>query len=180
MGEVAYIVRLEKEGYENVLAVTLTKPDTLFRKLFKKGTIPAGMVYVEGYREEEQGDFLKEKHGFFIDRYEVTNKQYKEFIDKGGYSNPEYWKNEFIKNGKVLTWKEAIAEFTDKTGGTGHQHGKQEIILKDRIIIRYPGLAGMKQQLMLNMQEKVCLLQITGVVVQDSIYRTLKLILVLK
>ena len=118
-GEVAYVVRLEKEGYENVLAVTLTKPDTLFRKLFKNGTIPAGMVYVEGYEEEEAGAFFKEKHGFFIDRHEVTNKQYKEFVDKGGYSNPVYWKNEFVKDGKVLTWKEAIAEFTDKTGRNG-------------------------------------------------------------
>ena len=24
-----------------------------------------------------------------MDRYEVTNKQYKEFIDNGGYRNPE-------------------------------------------------------------------------------------------
>ena len=51
--------------------------------------------------------------------YEVTNKQYKEFVDKGGYRNPEYWKNEFIKDGKILTWEEAMPEFTDKTGRPG-------------------------------------------------------------
>jgi len=39
------------------------------------------MVYVEGYKEEVEKDFYKEKHGFFLDRYEVTNKQYKEFIN---------------------------------------------------------------------------------------------------
>ncbi len=57
------------------------------------------MVYVEGYWKKGQ-ETIKKKNGFFIDRYEVTNKQYKEFVDIGGYSNPNYWKNEFIKDGK--------------------------------------------------------------------------------
>ena len=118
-GFTAFVVRFEKEGYENTLAVTFTKPDTLFRKLNRSGTIPHGMIYVEGYKEEVASKFLKEKNGFFIDKYEVTNKSYKDFIDKGGYENPKYWKKSFIKDGKVLTWQEAISEFTDKTGRPG-------------------------------------------------------------
>jgi dienelactone hydrolase len=114
-----YQMRIEKTGYENVLAVVLTGTDTLFRKLFKQEEIPSGMVYVEGYRNEVSGNFLKEKNGFFIDRYEVTNKQFKEFVDKGGYRKPEYWKNEFIKDGKKLNREEAMAYFTDKTGRPG-------------------------------------------------------------
>jgi eukaryotic-like serine/threonine-protein kinase len=114
-----YQTRIEKTGYENVLAVAQTGVDTLFRKLFKVGEIPPGMVYVEGYEENEPGNFLKEKNGFFIDKFEVTNKQFKKFVDKGGYRKPEYWKNEFIKDGKKLAWKEAMAYFTDKTGRTG-------------------------------------------------------------
>ncbi len=31
----------------------------------------------------------------------------------------DYWKNEFIKDGKNLTWEEAMSEFTDKTGRPG-------------------------------------------------------------
>ncbi len=46
------------------------------------------MVYVEGYWEEVVSKFSKDKNGFFMDRYEVTNKQYKEFVDNGGYRNP--------------------------------------------------------------------------------------------
>ena len=56
---------------------------------------------------------------FFIEGYEVTNKQYKEFINNGRYRNREYWKHEFIKDGKVLTWEEAMAEFLDQTGRSG-------------------------------------------------------------
>ena len=114
-----YLVRLEKAGYENVLAVVRTGLDTLYRKLFKKGTIPLNMVYVEGYMEEMSGNYLKEKNGFFMDRYEVTNKQFKEFVDGGGYRNPNYWKNEFIKDGKNSYREEAMAIFTDKSGRPG-------------------------------------------------------------
>jgi hypothetical protein len=113
-----YQVRFEKPGYDTVLAVTETSIDTLDRKLLEAGKTPQGMVYVDGYWDEDNNTFDK-KYGFFMDRYEVTNKQYKEFVDKGGYRNRDYWENEFIRNGKPLKWEEAIAEFTDKTGRPG-------------------------------------------------------------
>jgi dipeptidyl aminopeptidase/acylaminoacyl peptidase len=113
-----YQVRLEKAGYDNILAVTETSIDTLYRKLPEAGKTPQGMVYVDGYWDEEKNTYEK-KNGFYMDRYEVTNKQYKEFVDKGGYRNREHWDNKFIKNHKTLTWEEAIAEFTDRTGLPG-------------------------------------------------------------
>jgi len=114
-----YLMKMEKSGFENVLAVAATRFDTIYRKLFPTGTIPPGMVYVEGFTNELDDDLLKMKHGFFIDQYEVTNQEYKEFVDAGGYKNKEFWKHEFIKDGKNLTWKEAMAEFIDKTGRPG-------------------------------------------------------------
>ncbi len=113
-----YRFKLEKPGYETVFAVTSTGIDTMSRKLFKKGSIPGGMVYVDGYWDEVKNTF-NTKNGFFLDKYEVTNKQYKEFIDQGAYRNREYWKNEFIREGKKLSWEEAISEFVDKTGRHG-------------------------------------------------------------
>jgi dienelactone hydrolase len=113
-----YRFRIEKPGYETVFAVTRTGIDTLSRKLFKLGTIPTGMVYVDGYWDEVKNTF-ETGNGFFIDKYEITNKQYKEFVDKGGYRNREYWKNEFIKEGKKLSWEEAMSEFIDKTARPG-------------------------------------------------------------
>jgi serine/threonine protein kinase/dienelactone hydrolase len=115
--------KIEKEGYETVLAASSSwapappegfGPNELFRKLDKKGTIPKGMVRVTGAKTP-----LGELPDFFIDRHEVTNRQYKEFIDKGGYRSQEYWKHEFIKDGQELTWDEAMREFVDPSDQPG-------------------------------------------------------------
>ena len=114
--------KIEKEGYETVLAAASTWdiglaeknpliPNDLVRVLNEKGTMPPGMVRVSGAQTP-----LGKLDDFFIDRYEVTNKQYKEFLDSGGYRNREYWKHEFVKDGRVLTRDEAIAELIDQTG----------------------------------------------------------------
>lgn len=117
--------KMEKEGYETVMAASSTWnvaikekspliPYDLVRVLNKNGSIPPGMVRVPGSQTP-----LGKLDDFYIDRYEVANKQYKEFINNGGYRDSEYWKYEFIKNGKVLTWEEAMAEFIDQTGRSG-------------------------------------------------------------
>ncbi len=114
-----------KDGYDTVLAAASSwnvnlkmgsplVPNNLFRKLDKTGNVPRGMERIPG----AQTRFGK-LDDFFIDKYEVTNKQYKEFIDKGGYKNKKYWKNEFIKDGKTLTWEEAMKLFVDQTGRPG-------------------------------------------------------------
>jgi dienelactone hydrolase len=115
--------KMEKEGYETVMAASSTwdidreaklSPGDLLRVLDKKGSIPAGMVRVPG-AETEVGKLSD----FYIDKYEVTNKQYKEFINSGGYRNKKYWKQRFIKDGRELSWEEAVKGFTDQTGQPG-------------------------------------------------------------
>jgi len=116
--------KMEKEGYETILAASSTWnigggkdlliPYDLVRVLNEKGNTPEGMVRVPGAKTS-----LGELDDFYIDKYEVTNKQYKEFIDSGGYQNREYWRHEFTKDGRVLTWEEAIAAFVDQTGRPG-------------------------------------------------------------
>ncbi len=70
------------------------------------------MPGLEHIENEKTGDFL-------MDRHEVTNEDYKRFVDTGGYQNPEYWKYPFVKEGHLLGWEEAMALFTDKTGKYG-------------------------------------------------------------
>src|SRR5262249_40115627 len=56
---------------------------------------------------------------FFIGRYEVTNRDYKEFITAGGYRSKQFWTYPFSKDGKELTWEDAIKQLTDRTGLPG-------------------------------------------------------------
>ena len=56
---------------------------------------------------------------FLIDRYEVTNREFAEFVAGGGYRKPEYWKHPFAKEGRTVGWQEAVAEFRDSTGRPG-------------------------------------------------------------
>jgi len=117
--------KMEKEGYETVLAASSTwngsetKADIVFpydiiRKLDKKGSIPPDMVRVSGADTS-----LGKLNDFYIDRYEVTNGEYKKFIKNAGYENPKYWKEKFLKDGKELTWNEAISQFVDQTAQPG-------------------------------------------------------------
>jgi cephalosporin-C deacetylase-like acetyl esterase len=56
---------------------------------------------------------------FLADRYEVTNKAFKEFVDSGGYTHAEYWKHPIHADGKALAWEEAMKRFVDRTGRPG-------------------------------------------------------------
>lgn len=56
---------------------------------------------------------------YFIDKYEVTNARFKEFVDAGGYANRSYWKEEFVRDGDVVPWEKALVEFRDATGRPG-------------------------------------------------------------
>jgi serine/threonine protein kinase/dienelactone hydrolase len=58
-------------------------------------------------------------HDFWIDRFEVTNRQFKQFVAAGGYRNPAFWQQPFVKDGRRLTFAQAGALFTDTTGRAG-------------------------------------------------------------
>jgi serine/threonine protein kinase/dienelactone hydrolase len=118
--------RLEKEGYEDVLAAastwdvglvagatTIISYD-LVRTLDKEGSAPPGMVRVRGAKTD-----VGTLADFFIGRYEVTNREYKAFVDAGGYRKRELWKHPFLEDGRELTWNEAMAAFVDPTGQSG-------------------------------------------------------------
>jgi formylglycine-generating enzyme required for sulfatase activity/dienelactone hydrolase len=119
-------LKFTKEGYSDLYGALLNlwQADSGAVLLDKPAALPEGMVHVPGGSFEldlsglEQVDAI-ELGDYLIDRYEVTNKEYKKFIDAGGYQKREYWKQPFMKYGKSLTWDEAMEEFKDKTGRPG-------------------------------------------------------------
>ena len=91
----------------------------------KGGSVPDGMVMVQG---GVAGDFITGigplaplEHGdFLIGRYEVTNAEYLEFIEAGGYENGSYWIHPFNDpGGNSISWEDAMKRFTDATGRPG-------------------------------------------------------------
>jgi len=54
-----------------------------------------------------------------MDRFEVTNREYQKFVNEDGYQKREYWKEEFVKDGKEFTWEQAMELFRDQTGRQG-------------------------------------------------------------
>ena len=44
---------------------------------------------------------------YWIDRHEVTNREFKRFLDDGGYRRPEFWREPFVKDGTELTFDDA-------------------------------------------------------------------------
>ena len=89
-----------------------------------EGSIPKGMIYIPGgnFIPALTGSGVDEVylHPFYIDKFEVTNKEFKEFIEAGGYRNPQYWvEMDFIRDGVSLTLEEAQELMTDTTGMMG-------------------------------------------------------------
>jgi formylglycine-generating enzyme required for sulfatase activity/predicted esterase len=120
-----YVVRAAKPGFETVeRALALgqsASPFTEKIELHSKASSPAGMVWVpSGSGAAWLGIFTPQTiPGFWIDRYEVTNRQFKDFVDRGGYQKRQYWKEPFERAGKSITWEQAMAEFRDETGRPG-------------------------------------------------------------
>ena len=56
---------------------------------------------------------------FWIDKYELTNREFKRFVDAGGYRDAKYWKEPFRDDDRMLTFDEASARFLDRTGRPG-------------------------------------------------------------
>jgi eukaryotic-like serine/threonine-protein kinase len=112
-----------KPGLGEYVAAPTTREEMNFSLDSAQGA-PAGMVWVGADRWVDMIDFVGwvgpyNLPSFYIDRFEVTNRQYQEFVDNGGYQKPEYWKQKFFHNGRELSWNEAMALFRDSSGRAG-------------------------------------------------------------
>jgi dienelactone hydrolase len=54
-----------------------------------------------------------------IDKFEVTNKQFKAFLAADGYRKREYWEHAFVIDGATVPWEQGVSKLVDATGRPG-------------------------------------------------------------
>ena len=119
------VLRFEKEGFEPVvMLVSDMEPPEIQLSLDSSGTLPRGMIHVPGGKYGLSIPGLEQIDStsvldYYIDRCEVTNRGYKEFVGAGGYTDRKFWKQPFRGKGGEVTWEEAMAVFQDQTGRPG-------------------------------------------------------------
>jgi serine/threonine protein kinase/formylglycine-generating enzyme required for sulfatase activity len=139
----AYVLYVEKDGYaglERSLSGVIMRlggmlvpspPIRFEAKMLESAEVPARMAFVPGgdYRLVSWARPTEARvrlDPYFIDRYEVTNREYKEFISAGGYLKREYWRHPFARDGRKISWEEALREFKDKTSLPGPRSWKNQ------------------------------------------------------
>jgi len=120
---------LELDGYRTLhVAKAMSEwwMEDITYRLEPLGSVPDDMVRVQGGSFEVYFPGFEiqtiELPDFLIDTTEVTNRQYQRFVDAGGYSDPKYWKQPFVKAGRRLTVDGALKMFVDQTGRPGPSH----------------------------------------------------------
>jgi formylglycine-generating enzyme required for sulfatase activity/dienelactone hydrolase len=91
-----------------------------------------GSVTARLVPEEESGDMLWVPAGtdassampmaldsFRLDRFEVTNRAFQDFVAAGGYEDSTHWVEPFVRNGRPVSWDDAMETFVDRTGRQG-------------------------------------------------------------
>ena len=110
-------VRISKAGFQSI-DVAWSPPGLRYR-LDPADAAPTGMVRVAGGRDPLGVGLVADVDDYWIDRFEVTNRQFKAFVDQGGYGRREYWREPFIMGGRSAPWEEAVGQFRDTTGQPG-------------------------------------------------------------
>jgi serine/threonine protein kinase/formylglycine-generating enzyme required for sulfatase activity len=130
-----YLVTIEKDGYSAIQRIASSFPIikeypvprrgvNLSAKMLKTNEIDSNMVFVPGGEYTIVSWSLFDLptlplNDFHIDKYEVSNSDYKQFISAGGYLKKEFWKHPFIKDGKEISWNEAMKLFVDRSQLSG-------------------------------------------------------------
>jgi len=78
------------------------------------GSSVARMVFVPG--GHQSGVELTD---YSIDQYEVTNREFKVFVDQGAYQDPQHWPHLKRETPQLIGREGAAASFRDRTGRPG-------------------------------------------------------------
>ena len=123
----AYRWRVQADGFEtiefarNAGMLQNVRPTLDLKPL---GAVSEGMVSIPASREAVPltGFALEDRvalQSYEVGRHEVTNREFKSFVDAGGYTRRELWKHEILQDGRSVPWEKALELFRDSTGRPG-------------------------------------------------------------
>ncbi|HEX6309844.1 MAG TPA: SUMF1/EgtB/PvdO family nonheme iron enzyme [Longimicrobiales bacterium] len=123
-------LRFELGGHRtHELAVPASRlPQLGVVELHGNGELPEEMVYVPGapaagayalFAPGLEQVAPVDVHDFHMARHEVTNREYREFVAAGGYTDRTCWPEPFVLDGRTLTFDEAMTHMRDATGRAG-------------------------------------------------------------
>jgi eukaryotic-like serine/threonine-protein kinase len=141
-----YVLTLEKEScapLERLVSSRLSRAELepgvieVKTRLGDATKVPDGMVFVPG------GDYKLVGWGratnaqvhlddFLIDRFEVTNRAYGEFVAAGGYLKKDLWKRPFEKDGRPVSWEEGVRGLKDRVGLPGPRGWSNQSFLEGK------------------------------------------------
>jgi formylglycine-generating enzyme required for sulfatase activity/predicted Ser/Thr protein kinase/dienelactone hydrolase len=112
-----YRLRMMKDGYDALdIGYLPGRPPV---KLTRKGSGPPRMVFVPGGPITAGAATPVILPDYWVDKFEVTNADFKRFVDAGGYRDRKYWKTPLRDGTRVLEFDEAMNRFRDATGRQG-------------------------------------------------------------
>jgi tRNA A-37 threonylcarbamoyl transferase component Bud32 len=76
------------------------------------------MIWIEGGSYELFSTPAVQLGDYWIDKYEVTNRQFKSFVDSGGYEEQKHWAASLV-NDPQRSWDDSRRRFRDRTGRPG-------------------------------------------------------------
>ncbi len=113
-----YLVHMSLEGRNSVEFLYKLNPGEFLeisRTLLEESDEFTEMVRIEkGLSIDNQSI-----PAFLIDKHEVTNAEFLEFVAERGYSEEKYWLENMMIEGVLTPWESAIQKLVDKTGISG-------------------------------------------------------------
>ena len=113
-------IRLEKKGFDT--AEFATHGVVLVGEnipLSTAGSVPVGMVAAPAQPSWLGPLDIMPLPDYFLDKFEVTNLQFKQFVDAGGYRDSKYWRHPFRSGGRDASFEDALTRLRDATGRPG-------------------------------------------------------------
>lgn len=117
-------LRFSRAGHRDRLFLGGGAPDSVRIALAADSAPDAEMVPVFGGEAEAVMPGLSDVDpvrldDYLMDRYEVSNRDYKRFVDAGGYTDAQWWAAPVLANGRAISEAERAQRFVDRTGRPG-------------------------------------------------------------